>query len=63
MGAYSLATLSWREVRKELIIAARVGSFPEMVTSREFQLVFISRLGRETKTIHYTLSEIKFSLP
>jgi len=58
-GAYSLVTLSWNDARKELLLAARVGSFPEMVASREFRLVFISPHRRETKTVSYTGAEIR----
>lgn len=61
-GAYSLVTLSWCDARNELLISARVGSFPEMVASREYQLVFIASHGRETKTITYTGTQIKISV-
>ena len=61
-GHYSLVTLAWNEARKELLIASRVGLFPEMVAAREYQLIFIAPHGRDTKTILYTGTEIKISL-
>jgi alpha-D-xyloside xylohydrolase len=61
-GAYSLVTLSWNDARNELLIAARVGSFPEIATSREYQLVFIAPHGRETKTVFYGGIEVQISL-
>jgi alpha-D-xyloside xylohydrolase len=58
-GGYAIVQLSWDNDRGELLIAGRKGSFPTMVQSREYRLVFITAQGRETKTIRYTGQEMK----
>jgi alpha-D-xyloside xylohydrolase len=58
-GAHALVKLTWNEVRGELVISERTGSFNGMVKSRELQLVFISEQGRDTKQVLYTGQEIK----
>jgi alpha-D-xyloside xylohydrolase len=52
-GAFALVTLSWNEARSELSIGARQGNFPGLVNRRKFHLVFVSSLGRKTKTVDY----------
>jgi alpha-D-xyloside xylohydrolase len=61
-GGYAIVQLSWNENRNEFVMAARRGSFPTMVSSREFRLVFISPQGRETKAVRYTGDEMKIIL-
>jgi alpha-D-xyloside xylohydrolase len=58
-GGYAIVQLSWDDDRGELLIAGRKGSFPTMVQSREYRLVFISAQGRETTTVRYTGQEMK----
>jgi hypothetical protein len=60
-GGCALVKLSWDNKRSELVIAERKGSFATMVKSREYQLVFISDQGRQTKTVRYTGKEMKVS--
>jgi alpha-D-xyloside xylohydrolase len=61
-GAFALMLFSWNEARGELTIGARQGSFPGLVTNREYRLVFISPAGRDTKTVDYSGSEVKVSI-
>lgn len=61
-GNYSMVELAWNDGRKELVISERKGSFEGMVKLREFQLVFVSDKGRETRTVRYAGGEIKVSL-
>jgi len=60
-GGYALVKLSWNDARGELVIAERKGSFATMVKARDYQLVFISKQGRQTKTMRYTGQEMKIS--
>jgi alpha-D-xyloside xylohydrolase len=53
-GAYALVRFTWSEARKELTIAARTGSYPQLVTKREYRLIFISESGRNNHTLTYT---------
>jgi len=61
-GAFALVEFSWDEVRGELTIGSRRGSFPGLVVSREYCLVFISGSGRETRTVNYSGGELKISV-
>lgn len=58
-GGYAIVQLSWDDDRSELVMAGRKGSFSTMVQSREYRLVFISKQGRETKTVRYAGQEMK----
>jgi len=58
-GRRSVVMLSWSEERAELIVAARDGSFDGMLTHRQFQIVFISRTGRDTRGLLYTGEEMR----
>ncbi len=49
----------WDDDRGELVIGNRQGSFSTMAQSREFQLIFISPQGRETRTVRYSGQEIR----
>lgn len=59
-GEFALVRFAWNEARSELTIGARLGSFPGLITSREFRLVFISSAGREIKVVKYTGNEVTF---
>jgi alpha-D-xyloside xylohydrolase len=61
-GACAIVRFSWDEGRGELVIAAREGSFPAMVVSREYRLVFIAAQGRETRTVQYRGKEVRVTL-
>ena len=52
-GAYALVAFAWNEGRGELTIGARQGNFRGLVPRRRYHLVFVSNLGRKTKTIDY----------
>ena len=60
-GQYAIVKLSWNDAQNELIIHERQGSFDKLVKSREYELVFISDKGRETKKVVYDGKEIKVS--
>lgn len=60
-GAFALVEFSWNEARAELTIGARQGTFPGLIVSREYRLVFISGSGRESKTLNYTGATVKFA--
>ena len=60
-GAFALVQLSWNEGEGELTIGARQGSFAGLIDSRQFRLVLISDLGRETKVVNYTGAEVKIA--
>jgi hypothetical protein len=51
--------LNWDEFDGELTIAARIGNFDGMVTSREFRIVFISKSGRKSCNVVYNGEEIR----
>jgi len=57
-GAFSLVRLGWNEVRQELRVAEREGSFPQMVAERDFKFSFISPSGTEVKELRYTGGEL-----
>jgi alpha-D-xyloside xylohydrolase len=61
-GAFALVQFVWDEVRGELTIGARRGSFGGLIRSREYRLVFISNRGRETRTVDYTGSKMRISV-
>ncbi len=60
-GAYALIALSWVESAGQLTIHDRQGSFPELVKERQYNVVFISNQGRETKSVTYKGKEIQVS--
>jgi alpha-D-xyloside xylohydrolase len=60
-GAFALVEFFWNEALGELKIGSRQGSFPGLVASREYRLIFISGHGREIKTVNYAGSEAKIS--
>jgi len=61
-GDFAQVPFSWNEERAGLTIGARLGSFPGMIASREYRLVFISSRGRETKTVNYSGSKMRISV-
>jgi alpha-D-xyloside xylohydrolase len=60
-GAFALINLSWIENLGQLTIHDRQGSFPELVEERQYDIIFISKQGRETKTVLYQGKEILVS--
>jgi len=60
-GAFALVTFSWNESQGKLTISARTGNFQGLIVRRRYHLVFISKLGRKTKTIDYLGEEIVIS--
>jgi alpha-D-xyloside xylohydrolase len=62
-GGYAIIKLSWDDDRKEFVIGRRSGSFPGLIQSREYELIFISDGHRESRKVLYCGEEIKLSLP
>jgi alpha-D-xyloside xylohydrolase len=60
-GNFSLVNLSWIENTGQLTIADRDGSFPELVKERQYNIIFISKQGRQTKSVVYTGQKIQVS--
>lgn len=61
-GAFSLIRLTWKQRVRQLIIAARSGTFPTQVPAREYRLVLVSDGRQITKTVHYTGTTLTVSL-
>ena len=62
-GGYAIVNLSWDDQQNEFGISRRSGSFPGLIQSREYELVFISDGHRETRKVSYCGDEIKLSVP
>jgi alpha-D-xyloside xylohydrolase len=60
-GAFALINLSWVESTGQLTIADRQGTFPELIKERQYNVIFISKQGRETKSVDYTGKQIQVS--
>jgi alpha-D-xyloside xylohydrolase len=58
-GRFSIVMLNWDEFDGELTIAAQLGNFDGMATSREFRIVFISKSGRKSCNVVYNGDEIR----
>jgi alpha-D-xyloside xylohydrolase len=61
-GESARIRFSWNDSRNELMIGARQGSFPGLVASREYHLIFISSRGREGKTVNYAGIKVLISV-
>jgi alpha-D-xyloside xylohydrolase len=61
-GECALVSLSWNDQQNEFVVSRRSGSFPGLVQSREYELIFISDGYRETRKVLYRGDEIKLSL-
>lgn len=59
--AFVLIHLLWVEKLGQLTIFDRKGSFPELVLERQYNIIFISKQGRETKTVLYSGKQIQIS--
>jgi alpha-D-xyloside xylohydrolase len=62
-GGYTIVNLSWDDQHNEFVIGRRSGSFPGLVQSREYELIFISDGRRETRKVLYRGDEMKLSVP
>ena len=60
-GNFALINLSWMESIGQLTIDNRQGNFPEIVQERQYDLIFISKQGRQTKSVIYTGKQIQIS--
>jgi alpha-D-xyloside xylohydrolase len=60
-GAFALINLSWIENSGQLTIHDRQGAFPELIKERQYNIIFISKQGRETKNVVYTGQQIQVS--
>jgi alpha-D-xyloside xylohydrolase len=60
-GAFALINLSWVESVGQLTIGDRQGTFPELVKERQYNVIFISKQGRETRSVDYTGQQIQVS--
>lgn len=61
-GDFSIVTLRWDDAQAQLHISARAGQFAGQVQARDYQLVFISPQGRETRNLRYTGSEAMMAI-
>ncbi|CAF1182645.1 unnamed protein product [Rotaria magnacalcarata] len=59
--AFALVSLSWYESCNQLKISSRQGFFSGLVTERQYDIIFISEEGRETKTIIFKGDELLLS--
>lgn len=65
-GAYATIPMRWDEAKQTLIIGARQGRFPGMLTSRTFNVVFVERehgsgiapTSQADKTVQYSGAEV-----
>src|SRR6185312_9111532 len=57
-GAYALIQLHWNEAARALTIGARKGGFEEMVTEREYKVVFIGAGDTCIRSVRYCGEEI-----
>lgn len=57
-GSFALIRLRWDEERREFTIFPRRGSFSKLVKEREYCIVFISELGSEARSVHYSGAEV-----
>jgi alpha-D-xyloside xylohydrolase len=53
-GNYALVHITWSESKHELTLAARKGSFPQLINERDYTIVFTSEHGTEQHTVRYT---------
>ncbi len=60
-GACAEVVITWNDTTRTLTFAARQGTFPELIETREFQIALINPHGRETRTTHYTGTSLKVS--
>jgi alpha-D-xyloside xylohydrolase len=69
-GLFTRIPLRWNDASKTLTIGKRQGLFPEMLTERTFQLVFMSKAKpvgfsfapQPDRTVHYRGDEVKVKL-
>lgn len=60
-GHFVLIDLSWVESLCQLTIDDRQGAYPELVKERQYDIIFISKQGRQSKSIDYTGKQIQVS--
>ncbi len=53
-GNYALVHITWSESKNQLTLAARKGTFPELINERDYTIVFISEYHTEQHTVRYT---------
>jgi alpha-D-xyloside xylohydrolase len=69
-GLFATIPIRWNDASKTLTIGKRKGSFPEMLTERTFQLVFVSKVKQvgfsftpqTDRTVHYNGDEVVVKL-
>jgi alpha-D-xyloside xylohydrolase len=59
-GAYSTITFSWNDIKKELSISDRKGTFPGMLTNRKFNIVMIRSKNIEANNQEKNIKEIVY---
>lgn len=62
-GDCSRIRIDWNEDHGELRIAAREGSFPELIAEREFHITFYTRQDRHSASFRYTGAEYRVKMP
>jgi alpha-D-xyloside xylohydrolase len=60
-GAFALISLSWFEDVGQLTIHHRQSTFPELVNERQYNIIFISKQGRQMKSVLYTGKDIQIT--
>lgn len=60
-GQYSLIPFSWNEQSQTLTIGKRIGSYPNMLKSRQFRISLIGN-SKEIKTVQYSGKEVVVNL-
>ena len=61
-GEYALISIEWNEEARTLLLHAREGVFPEIVTEREYRVVFISANGIRQVNLRYKGEEVRLRL-
>jgi alpha-D-xyloside xylohydrolase len=61
-GEYALVSIEWNERTRELLIHAREGAFAEMISEREFRIVFISADGTRQCNLRYKSEEVRLHM-
>lgn len=61
--AYSIIVLAWSENLQHLTIAARQGTYPEMIAERDYHVTFITPSGCQKQSTRYTGDELRIEMP
>ena len=62
-GGFAIVRLTWIEKGQEFLIGERAGSFPTLVTEREFRIVVIGEAEEILNTIIYNGEAVRWNVP